>query len=241
MGSLYCKSDRYVKLGCDNRDHNIGYHFHQIRHLVRELPDADCEYCVTKRRKTIIAKAMDRYKKIIRSQDKLVLWTVGTSLSDSPDNRLKVTRYWKLFGSRMRTYSTRGKLSFSPLMNALEKGTKGGKLHYHFIARSYMSQEFLKDQWRNITGEESNVNFNAKKKVYGRTAIKAFAYLAKYCAKDGLPYYWMGDLLKAKGTPYIPKNDCLVYFAMTMDEGWHSMSQTELPDFPDPPKVLNII
>lgn len=231
MGITYCTSDKYVKLGCDDMEHPVGTHFHQIRHLVRDLPNVDCEYCVTKRRKTIIAKAMDRYKSIMRPRDKLILWTVGTSLSDSPGNRLKIARYWKLLGSRMRTYSSRGKTNFSPLMNALEKGTRGGKLHYHFIARSFMSQSFLKKQWRNITGEKSNVNFKAKKRVYGRTAIKAFAYLAKYCSKDGLPYYWMGDLLKVKVDKWISSRTCKIFFSLTMEDGWHSMTQTKVDDY----------
>lgn len=206
----FCTSTKYVHLRCDDPNHeshgNQG-HRYQIKHLVRELREVLCEACTEQRRKTIIAKALDRYDQVKRNQDQLTMWTVGTSLDDTEENKEIIIGYWKKFGSRLRTYSKRHNWSFQPLMNALESGTSGGKLHYHFVVRSFMDHEYIKNIWRDITGEESNVNFS--RRTTNRKAYKVFSYLAKYIAKDGLRYYFMGKMLtEAKATPYIPSEQC---------------------------------
>ena len=141
FNTSFCNSGKFVHLSCSNPEHvsiNGQGHVYPVKHLVSQLPNTDCEYCIKLRAKTIIAKAMARYNQIKRPYDIITLWTVGTSLEDSPKNREIIIRYWKLFGSRLRTYSKREGWAkgFQPLMNALESGSKGGKLHYHFAVRS---------------------------------------------------------------------------------------------------------
>ena len=226
--SSFCTSDKFVQLTCDNPNHEL--HNYQIKHKVSELKNVLCEYCVELRRKTIIAKELDRYNQVKRPFDTITMWTVGTSLDDNEKNKEIIIGYWKKFGSRLRTYSQRENWSFQPLMNALESGTVAGKLHYHFAVRSFMDHERIKNIWRSITGEESNVNFS--RRITNRKAYKVFSYLAKYIAKDGLRYYWMGKMLTdARPTPYIPSEQCNKTFNMLYEYGWLQMMQQELKDW----------
>jgi hypothetical protein len=62
--------------------------------------------------------------------------------------------------------------------------------------------------------------------------IKLFGYLAKYLAKDGLRYYFMGDMLtKAKDEKYEPENTCRKWLINTFDSGWSQKFQMTVSDF----------
>lgn len=168
-----------------------------VRCTLHEMFTAKCKPCQEHRISVIIAKAMNRYKQIARKDDDIVLWTVGTNLMDSPGNRIIIREYWGRFIRSLRHKST-----FDPLMNILEAGSKGNRLHFHFIARGYQKHQDVLNIWRRITNSKSNVNYS---KRYGkRSALNAFAYLAKYAAKQGQRYYFMGSALKVKETAWEP-------------------------------------
>jgi hypothetical protein len=231
----FCTSPKFVHLNCTDPTHDsmAGQgHTIQIKHLVREIRESGCLHCMDLRRRTIIAKAMDRYEQIKRPNDYIRLWTLGTSMDSSPGNVNRIQHMWKKFCSKMRTYSKRKKFTWDPLMNSLEIGKIGGKLHYHFAVRGYVPFDEVLNNWRNTTNELSNVNIskpfkdkNNKEQYFTkRTVVKMFAYIAKYIAKDGLRYYFMGKMLtQAKKTPYVSSENCEKYFSHMgeyQDNGW---------------------
>lgn len=154
------------------------------------MREAKCFGCQERRKKVIIAKAMERYDLVESPRDRLYLWTFGTSLQDTKENRDEIRRYWKLFVRRLAHVDK----SFDPLMNSMEAGTKGDRLHYHVVARGYLEHAKAVEIWRDITGEKSNVNFSGRG-FSPRKAVRTFSYLAKYASK-GYAYYWMGSLFK---------------------------------------------
>ena len=170
---------------------------------------------------------MDRYQQVSRKNDYLRLWTLGTSMDSSPGNVDRIKIMWKKFTSKMRTYSVRQGWLWDPLMNSLEVGPVGGKLHYHFALRGFAPFDVVLKAWRSTTNELSNVNIgrDTNRKYYTkRNAISLFAYIAKYIAKDGLRYYFMGKMLtEAEKTPYIPSEQCEKYYSHMgeyQDNGW---------------------
>jgi len=181
-----CVKGAYIVLRCElcEKFRNI-----QLKCNLLELRSSHCDFCRVLRRKRILGKALARYKKIKFKGDKLILWTFGSSLHDNEINRRLIRNYWYLFVRRLKKISK----NFDPLMNCMESGSRGDRLHYHIVGRGFLDHEKVLEIWRSITKEKSNVNFS--RKISSRNSYQAFAYLAKYASK-GYKYYWMGSMLK---------------------------------------------
>lgn len=196
-----CEFKGYVTFACSSCKDTMKI---QLSCNLWEMREWECQYCQIMRKKTIVAKAMSRYRKVAYKDDELFLWTFGTSLIDTPENREVIRQYWKKFIRRMWHF----KQDFDPMMNALEAGTKGKRLHYHVVARGFMKHGLARKTWMDITQEQSNVNFS--RRLSTRSALRVFAYLAKYASK-GYRYYWMGQMHTLKKEPFAPDPDASVH------------------------------
>jgi hypothetical protein len=168
---------------------------------------------------------MKKYEKFITDQSKnnprplISLWTLGTSLPNTPFDRSIFKFFWRKFTMRMANYSKYYSIPYEPLVRAFEAGSRGGRLHVHFILQGYWKhscdywaiiyelrdiyEQWVKKRctsqcitciWRSITGENSNVNFQQKEY---NNALLAFAYCAKYISKNG-NYSYMGNFRLTK-------------------------------------------
>ncbi len=143
-----------------------------------------CDNCGIHRRMVILAKLYSRYNepgsKSIRS---IVMWTIGTSLKNTDVGRKTLSAYWKYFRARMNK-----KADWDPLFRVVEIGTKGKRLHIHFLNSGYLLQHDVLTAWREVTRENSNVEFSKR----DMPAKYAFRYVAKYLSKDASKYTFLG-------------------------------------------------
>lgn len=191
-----CKKDSWVRLECESCG---TVRLRQIKCNLTEINQNNCIHCSNLRKRKIIAKAMDRFNRLKRYDSILKLWTFGTNLPDTPDNRKSIRLMWKNFLKHLRKYKPRIFARWKPWMNCLESGSKGDRLHYHVICEGWVHQAELLPIWREFAQNNSHVFVRGSSS--SRKAVKSFSYLAKYAAK-GFGYYWMGDLLKIKETPF---------------------------------------
>jgi hypothetical protein len=123
----------------------------------------------------------------------VLLWTLGTNWKYTPENLDKLRVAWNTFNIYMhKTYG------YNMLMRVYEAGSKGGRLHIHFVTYEFQIKHTdARAQWARITGiENPNVRFDhapiAKRTVPKKGIIAgrplpakyAFLYLAKYLTKD---------------------------------------------------------
>lgn len=144
-----------------------------------------------------------------RSAKYIQLWTFGTDLDDSMENRVVISILWHHF---RRCYSkwlkSLGK-STNFLFYVIEAGSTGGKLHIHTVGYGFSPHEKLRTMWKLVSGiAEPNVNYS-RSRDRGSTS-KVAKYLSKYLSKESgrRNYYFLGDLLKIKIV--IPKSICNV-------------------------------
>lgn len=136
---------------------------------------------------------------------KLALWTLGTGLPDTFENRITIKSYFDKFRRLWTKWcgARRSRLLFY----VIERGTEGGYLHVHIIAGGFQLHRRVISIWRSITGFESNVNFS--RRISSESSFEKIArYMAKYLGKDldsKLPgqnarrnYYYLGELRKIK-------------------------------------------
>lgn len=133
---------------------------------------------------------------------KVYLWTLGTSLLNTPDNVKKLSGYWKKFNSHSQK-----KFPYDLLVRVYEAGTKGNRLHVHFITSTQIPFFQVRQMWGEFTNQVDpitnkpycNVNYSTPDKSLSRVnkarisegkapmrrlnPLSAIMYLAKYLTK----------------------------------------------------------
>lgn len=183
---------QYIRLLCRSCG---GFHYVKKRCSIK---GGLCEDCQAFRGKVFIAKCMTRAE-FYGTFRNIQLWTLGTSLIDSSENREKIYSWWRKYSMKINVYSRRTNQRYRPLVYIVEAGSEGTRLHIHFLHKGFLSHGFVKDIWRATTKENSNVNFSAEKSK----AIKAIAYLSKYIGKSLSRYYWLGEWRKNPPNEFI--------------------------------------
>lgn len=154
---------------------------------------AKCEICQSLWIRGLYGKFCTRKRRSGHAADKAILWTLGTSCRDTEHGRALLGESWRLFRMRMDNYT-----DWSPIFRVVETGSKGGRLHIHFVETAYLEHETVLEAWRSVTGESANVNFSY---IYGEGSENSFddilPYLLKYLLKDGSKYSWLGAFYKA--------------------------------------------
>lgn len=153
-----------------------------------------CPLCEARWIRALYGKFFGRVEQSGVALDRAIMWTLGTSLKDSPENRRILARYWTRFRKHMNKYQ-----QWDPVFRVVEAGSKGKRLHIHLVLVSQTTHAIVLKQWRKITGERSNVNFTAP--VHSGH-LGLLRYLLKYLTKQGTRYYWLGALYNAHPEPY---------------------------------------
>lgn len=229
-----CVKDSWVHFSCTTHGESLAI---QVKCKLTEISANQCWSCYNERKSKIIGKAMTRYKLVQGNNDKFVLWTLGTSLLDTMENRKRIRKMWKQFRKLMQKYHPQKYARWQPLMNTMEAGSKGNRLHYHVIVRGFAYQPEIKKIWRGITGEKSNVHFEYRGTT--RKAVKAFAYLAKY-SSEGYNYYWMGDMHKVTPVPFEKQTECEWEKRGSFSRGYRLQFQriVDIDEYEPPPPSL---
>ncbi len=114
--------------------------------------------------------------------------TLGTNLKDSALNRLQVEEWWQL----IRKYLNKN-TDWSPLFRVVEKGSKGGYLHIHFLYQNYVNQGWLKVQWARTTKiKDPHVDLRRVQKKHVNI-VHTLWYTTKYVTKESSKYSWLGE------------------------------------------------
>lgn len=190
--------------------------------VVYQLKCRKCEGCMKDYRDKFIAQCFEKYS--MNPSKYYVFWTIGSNLSESPENILKLKDAWKKFRKVMFNYN------WSPLVYVIEAGSSGGKLHIHFIVEAgiILDHQLVKQKWQNAIGlkhAHTNYSFprickyckhwNKKDSVYPckncgivmkpgtftrPNGKKTIIYLSKYTSKglEKRRYYWLGNWYKTK-------------------------------------------
>ena len=87
--------------------------------------------------------------------------------------------------------NTRG--DWSPIFRVVESGSRGKRLHIHFLNVGKLKFDIVKNAWRALTQENSNVNFS---KVTGSNT--PVYYVMKYLTKSQAKYSFLGVLRRIK-------------------------------------------
>ncbi len=154
-------------------------------------------------------------------REAVIMWTIGTSLVDSPENRKILSSYWKYFRMRM---NTRGK--WNPIFRVVEAGSKGNRLHIHFLNVGKLLHSDVLTTWRRITREKSNVQFAKRDET-----AKPVYYVMKYLTKDKSTYSILGALRKIKFEKREPKvcsNHALPFEYEGLIAGAHNKAYIDL-------------
>lgn len=157
-----------------------------------------CEGCLEHRKRRLYAMLMEKFDFLFKTGKlkQVNMWTFGTNMVDTENNRKIITQYWKKFRTRMAVYTKRNKkyAGWKPLLRVVEAGSKGNRLHLHVLVSGYIHHSILLKIWRNIVGYKANVNVRKMRGNYK----KAVNYVVKYVVKELGSYYQMGLLLKTK-------------------------------------------
>ncbi len=135
--------------------------------------DRLCIECQTERRKRLYGKIAEKLEKSGIGNN-VRLWTFGTSLRDSRENRIQLQSWCTKFRLLMHKYNYR-----RALFRVTEAGSKRGLLHIHLLYSGYILHNWAKTHWRRLTGESSNVNLSSHR----GNAKKAINYVLKYMTK----------------------------------------------------------
>ncbi len=204
-----------------------------------------CGNCVKQYRRVLYAKFFFKLKeyKLLNSGNspKFYFWTLGTSFLDTDVSIKQLRVYWKLFRHRMKNFTKNNSAWYcvsddekkiksvnfvwKGLFYVIEKGSVGGRLHFHILVNGYSAHNVVVYHWRDIIGEKSNVNFT-KKKDY-MTNERALNYMLKYITKDAGRYYWLGDFWKIKFEKYDKEvRSCEFCVSLNLIYTWN-IQQTE--------------
>ncbi len=177
---LYCIRAEYVALRCWDGC----YKYVMLRCPVKAM----CINCGKFRKKKIYSMLMQRYSECQETISDIVLWTLGTPHRSNPESRKQLSAYWKYFRARMNK-----KAEWSPLFRVVETGSRGQRLHIHFINEGYLKHGDVLRAWREVTNNKSNVNYSKKGNLEGKVAL---GYVTKYLTKDASKYSFLGKLYK---------------------------------------------
>ncbi len=173
---------------------------HCIKIFMKRHPKAigcfDCRQIWTK---SFFANFYSRAKIAEADLSSIALWTLGTSLTEGSDNRKTITQYWNRFRASMNKYT-----NWHPIMKVIEAGSRGNRLHIHFLSSTTIKHHVVLRHWRRITKEKSNVNFQ-KSAHNVNTAIN---YLIKYIVKTSVRYSWLGKFRGAVNTDQKERVQC---------------------------------
>ncbi len=173
---LYCARGQWTVIRCLA---GICYRYIQQRCPVIRM----CDNCSIQRRMVILARLHSVYRENRKFIKGIVLWTIGTKLKNTVDGRKTLSEFWKYFRSRMNK-----KAEWEPLFRVVEAGSKGKRLHIHFLNNGFLSHKIVLQAWREVTRENSNVNFSD----HSLPPEYALRYAAKYLSKDASKYSFLG-------------------------------------------------
>ncbi len=169
----------------DELDHIYSY-VHQ-----RHKKSDNCVWCELVRLRRIQNDFQFRLSHCGETVTHLSLWSLGTSLKDTPTNRKILLRWWGLFRMRMNRSKT-----WSPVFRVVEAGRRH-LIHMHFVDIGYIDHSEVLKVWRSLTGEKSNVHVSGS--GYGKDSSKLVKYLCKYLTKQTTRYAFMGPFRAIKG------------------------------------------
>ena len=173
----------------DFEDHTVGYvatgnaccYWMVVRRCRKA---ANCDYCKNTWKRGLEYKFYLRFRAsgvIVRYP---VLWTLGTNYDADDDGRGLLREQWNKFRQWMDKHT-----DWKPIFRVVETGSKGGRLHIHFISIDYIEHELVTSIWRGCTNLKANINFIR----FGDSDLNlAFQYMLKYLTKDKSLYSWMG-------------------------------------------------
>ncbi len=162
----------------------------QIEVIVRCPKAANCGICQSLWIKGLYRKFYTRKRRSGDIVEQAILWSLGSSKLDTEHERAALGDSWKRFRMWMDNYS-----NWKPIFRVVETGSKGGRLHIHFIATRYLDHEVVLEAWRNAIGERANVNFSYIPHSDDTSSI--LNYLLKYLTKETSRYSWLGAFYKA--------------------------------------------
>ncbi len=162
-----------------------------------------CSGCSKQRMRVIFGKFYSRFNRAYPKQaiDSIVMWTIGTSLPDNRENRIKLQAYWNKFRARMSKLKL-----WEPIFRVVESG-KAGYLHIHFLNVGKLDFRIVIKAWRSITAEKSNVNF-----AKGDNGGRHIRYTLKYLTKSPTKYSFLGAM---RGKFLIKKEELVCH--------WHGL------------------
>lgn len=124
------------------------------------------------------------------------------------DNVSEIITLWQKFTTRLKVNRKRKGIPFRPLVYVVEAGKPcryspcvdflgdcekhGNKLHIHFLHQGKLLHKYVIGIWRELTGENTNVNYSR---------IHSIGYLAKYISKSLLRFSFLGEFYHA----HLPK------------------------------------
>lgn len=146
----------------------------------------ECPWCDFIRVQSVAKEFKRRMEECDEEIKSLNMWSLGTSLSDTPSNRKILLDWWRVFTRRLDRDT-----EWSPIFRVVETGRRGF-LHFHVVCSRYISHAKVLRIWRSITGEASNVHVSGSPN--GRNVKPLVDYLIKYLSKEGSTYRWMGSL-----------------------------------------------
>ncbi len=202
---LYCARGTWIVLSCLNGC----WKYIQAKCPVSRM----CDNCSISRRATILARLYSSYDLNPKSIKTIVLWTIGTDLKSDVESRKKLAIFWKYFRARMNKNA-----KWSPLFRVVEAGSRGGRLHIHFLNNGYLSHKFVIKAWREVTRSNANVNFSNK----AMSPKYAIRYAAKYLTKDMSKFTFLGAWYGRQENNYDPgyckHGDTLIYYNTMVDK-----------------------
>lgn len=140
-----------------------------------------CEGCEVWRIRSIRAQVFNRIAQNDLKKQEGLLWTFGTNLKYTSENYKVFRRYWtKLVDWIRHTYP-----SFVLYFRVFEAGTKGKRLHVHFVSNIWSKKEDfgrIRRKWSEITSIKSpNVNFRRVKRCSRCKKIVDFYQVKTHC------------------------------------------------------------
>ncbi len=144
----------------------------------------ECPWCDFVRAEGIAREFIRRMEAIDERFEHLNMWSLGTSMGDTPANRKRLLEWWRKFTKHFAKYE-----HWSGLFRVVEVGHRGF-LHIHFVCSGYLPHQKVLEFWRGLTGQKSNVHVSGQK---GRqNPERLVKYLTKYLSKETTSYRWLG-------------------------------------------------
>ena len=140
-----------------------------------------CEGCEIWRIRSIRAQVFNRIAQNKLKKQEGLLWTFGTNLKYTSDNYKVFRRYWtKLVDWIRHTYP-----SFVLYFRVFEAGTKGKRLHVHFVSNIWSTREDfvrIRQKWSEITSiPKPNVNFRRVKRCSKCKKLVDYYKIKNHC------------------------------------------------------------